>query len=154
MKPETAARRSDCPVASTLDLVGDRWTLLVLRDLFGGKRRFDEFVSSPEAIATNVLSERLARLERERLVVRQRDTEDGRRVIYQLTARGKSLQPVITALRDWGLAHIEGTNTQQFASMRARAAADDRRAPVPPAKPDRMTAKRERAAVKAPGGRR
>ena len=113
-------RRSDCPIACTLDLVGDRWTLLVLRDLFGGKRRFDEFLASPEHIATNVLSERLARLERERLVTRERDPDDGRRVVYRLTERGKSLGAVMRAIADWGLAHLEGTSTDRFDSMRGK----------------------------------
>jgi DNA-binding HxlR family transcriptional regulator len=104
-------RRSDCPVACVLDLVGDRWTLLVLRDLFLGKRRFDEFRRSPEGIATNVLSDRLARLEREGLVTRHRDEEDARRVLYALTPRGKSLGPVMRAIARWGLEHVEGTRT-------------------------------------------
>lgn len=104
-----ADRRSDCPIACTLDLLGDRWTLLVLRDALLGKRRFEEFLSSPEGIATNILSERLARLEQSGLLERQRDREDGRRVIYKPTARGKSLIPVLVAVRDWGLAHIDGT---------------------------------------------
>ncbi len=56
-------RRSNCPVACTLDLVGDRWTLLVVRDLIWGKTRFDEFLASPEGIATNILSSRLRLLE-------------------------------------------------------------------------------------------
>lgn len=102
-------RRSDCPVACVLDLVGDRWTLLVLRDLFLGKRRFDEFRRSPEGIATNVLSDRLARLEREGFVTRHRDPEDARRVLYALTPRGKSLDPVMRAIARWGLEHLEGT---------------------------------------------
>jgi DNA-binding HxlR family transcriptional regulator len=102
-------RRSECPIACTLDLVGDRWTLLVLRDVFLGKRRFDEFLASPEGIATNILSDRLARLERDGLVERQRDPDDGRRFIYKPTARGKSLAPVLVAIRNWGLEHVEGT---------------------------------------------
>lgn len=104
------ARRSDCPIACTLDLVGDKWTLLVLRDLlFFGKRRFDEFASSPEGIATNVLSDRLARLEREQLVARERDPDDARRVLYSPTERAKSLRPVLRAIVQWGLDNVEGT---------------------------------------------
>jgi DNA-binding HxlR family transcriptional regulator len=145
MNSQAPVRRSSCPVASTLDLVGDRWTLLVLRDLFGGKRRFDEFLGSPEAIATNILSERLARLERERLVVRARDPDDGRRILYELTARGRSLQPVLVALRDWGLVNIEGTNTLQFAALRASGAA--RRTRAVAAQPAR---RKPRSAAKGP----
>src|SRR5437879_122450 len=112
-----AKRRSRCPVACTLDLVGDRWTLLVFRDLLGGKRRFDQFLGSPEGIATNVLADRLARLEAERLVSRRPDPTDGRRFVYALTRRGQSLKPVMTALRDWGLKHVEGTRTSDFEKM-------------------------------------
>jgi DNA-binding HxlR family transcriptional regulator len=109
--------RSTCPIARTLDLVGDRWTLLVLRDLYGGKSRFDEFLASPEGIATNILSERLARLEREKLIVRSPDAEDGRRGIYSLTDSGKSLLPVLGTMRDWGLAHIPGADLTHFVAM-------------------------------------
>jgi len=110
-------------VACTLDLIGDRWSLLVLRDLFGGKRRFDEFLASPEGIATNVLTERLARLERERLVTRERDPDDGRRVVYELTQRGRSLSSVLGAIRDWGLRHVPETSLQDFEKMREQARA-------------------------------
>lgn len=102
-------KRSECPVACTLDLIGDRWTLLVIRDLFLGKRRFDEFRRSPEGIATNVLSERLARLENEGFVTRTHDPNDARRVIYELSERGRSLRPVMSAIVKWGLANVEGT---------------------------------------------
>ena len=115
------ARRSSCPIACTLDLVGDRWTLLVLRDLFGSKRSFDAFLASPEGIATNVLADRLAKLERDGLVTRCRDLHDGRRVVYQLTRRGRSFAPVMRALRDWGLAHVPGTSTLEFKAMRRAA---------------------------------
>ena len=112
-------RRSDCPIACALDLVGDRWTLLVLRDLLLlGKTRFDEFLASPEGIATNILSDRLARLEEEQLVERSRDPDDGRRVIYRVTERGKSFAPVLTAMRDWGLRNVEGTRV--FAPARGK----------------------------------
>lgn len=111
--------RSLCPIASSLDLLGDRWTLLVVRDLFAGKRRFDAFLASHEAIATNVLSDRLARLERDGLVTRERDPEDGRRVIYELTERGRDLTRVLRALSDWGLKHIPGTSTAELERVKA-----------------------------------
>ena len=118
---ETASRRSDCPIACTLDLVGDRWTLLVLRDLHGGKRLFEEFCASPEGIATNVLADRLERLERAGLATRAQDASDRRRVVYALSERGRSLSPVLRVLREWGLAHIARTSTAEFEKMRAAA---------------------------------
>ncbi len=101
--------RSDCPIACTLDLVGDRWTLLVLRDLFFGAHYFDDFSESEEGIASNVLGDRLRKLEQAGLVSRKPDEHDGRRVRYALTERGKSLKPVLVAIARWGVENIEGT---------------------------------------------
>lgn len=98
--------RSECPIASSLDVVGDRWTLLVLRDLLDGKTRFGEFEQSPEGIPTNILTERLRRLERHGLVTRRRE---GRRVDYTLTQKGVDLRPVLLAMASWGNAHVPGT---------------------------------------------
>ena len=103
------APRSSCPVACTLDLVGDRWTLLVLRDLLLGKQYFDELLAAPEGIATNVLAERLKRLRELDMVETEVDPENRRRKRYVLTARGRSFAPVLAALARWGLEHIEGT---------------------------------------------
>ena len=102
-------RRSPCPVACLLDLMGDRWTLLVVRDLMFGRSRFKDFTASPERIPTNILSERLARLLRHR-IVDQIPAEDGtKRLAYRLTAKGAALRPVLEAMRDWGLAHAPGS---------------------------------------------
>ena len=102
-------RRSPCPVACSLDLVGDRWTLLVVRDLMFGRSRFKDFTASPERIPTNILSDRLARLLRHR-IVEQIPAEDGtKRLAYQLTAKGAALRPVLEAMRDWGLVHAPGS---------------------------------------------
>ena len=101
-------RRSRCPVACTLDLLGDRWTLLVVRDLFAGKSRFSEFQRSPEGIATNILTDRLTLLVDHGLAER-RMTPTGRRATYHLTDKGRSLKPMLRAVRDWGLANITGT---------------------------------------------
>lgn len=98
------ALRSPCPVAYALDICGDRWTLLVIRDLMFGRSRFKDFSASPEGIPTNVLSERLARLLRHGLA-EQVPAEDGSmRLGYRLTEKGRSLGPVLKAMRDWGLA--------------------------------------------------
>lgn len=106
----TPGRRSACPIALTLDLVGDRWTLLVARDLLEGKRHFEEFKNSGEGIATNVLSDRLRRLTSAGFVARRPDPGDGRRAIYVLTERGESLRPLIAAIAAWGAAHIDGAD--------------------------------------------
>ena len=102
-------RRSPCPVACTLDLLGDRWTLLVVRDLFLGRSRFRDFASSPEGIPTNILSERLDRLLAHG-IIKQKPAEDGtKRMAYELTRKGKALRPLLEALRDWGLKWEPGT---------------------------------------------
>jgi DNA-binding HxlR family transcriptional regulator len=102
-------RRSPCPVACALDLIGDRWTLLVVRDLACGKGQFKEFCASPEGVATNILADRLRRLT-EAGLVEQRPSA-GRRA-YALTARGRTLIPVLEAVAAWGLANIKGTQAR------------------------------------------
>lgn len=101
--------RSTCPIACTLDLLGDRWTLLVVRDLFFGARYFDDFQKSPEGIASNILGDRLRKLEADGLITRTRDEQDGRRFRYELTARGRGLKKVLIEIARWGLENIEGT---------------------------------------------
>ena len=102
--------RSPCPIAGALDLVGDRWTLLVMRDLlFYDKRRFAEFLGSPEGIASNILSDRLERLERCGLVERRQYRERPPREEYHATARGRDLAPVLRELIRWGKRHVPGT---------------------------------------------
>ncbi len=111
-KPKSKAGdllRSLCPVACALDIVGDRWTLLVIRDLMFGRSRFKDFSASPEGIPTNILSERLDRLLRHGLA-EQVPAEDGSlRLGYSLTEKGRSLAPVLEAMRDWGLKWQPGT---------------------------------------------
>ena len=96
---------SDCPLAYALNLFGDRWTLLVIRDLFQGKQRFDEFISSPEGIATNILTHRLKRLTEHGLVKRIADEQDQRRFLYRLTPLGKSTQQFLRPMIRWSSAH-------------------------------------------------
>ncbi|MBS0198191.1 MAG: helix-turn-helix transcriptional regulator [Planctomycetes bacterium] len=104
-----AAGRSPCPVAATLDLIGDRWTLLIIRDLFAGKTRYGELAASPEGIASNILAARLERLQACGVVAARASLERVGSFEYHLTARGRSLLPVLKAMRDWGLAHVPGT---------------------------------------------
>ncbi len=108
-KPAFESHRSACPIASALDIVGDKWTLVVIRDLFLGKHRYGEFQSSPEAIPTNILADRLKRLEAAGLVVKELYQNNPPRADYYLTRRGADLGPVLHAMREWGKKHIEGT---------------------------------------------
>lgn len=101
--------RSNCPVARTLDLVGDRWTLLVIRDLLGGQKRYGELLASDEHIPTNILAERLKRLERGGLLERVPYSEHPPRFAYRLTAEGRGLGYAVDAIATWGLAHFPGT---------------------------------------------
>ena len=104
-------RRSACPIATTLDLLGDKWTLLVIRDLlFVGKRRFGELLESPEGIPTNILSDRLRRLEERGVVEKSLYSSRPRRYEYRLTAMGADLFPVLRAMAEWGLRHLPGTS--------------------------------------------
>lgn len=102
--------RSTCPIGATLDILGDRWSLLVLRDiLIRGKRRYGEFLVGEEAIATNVLADRLARLEECGVISKARDADDRRQFLYAPTERGLDLLPVLFQLTRWGLKHVAGT---------------------------------------------
>ena len=103
------ARRSLCPVACSLDILGDRWTLLVIRDLFAGKSRFGEFLASPERIPTNILAERLKRLERAGVITSTPYSLHPPRLDYHLTERGRALAPVVDAIAVWGLEQFPGT---------------------------------------------
>lgn len=103
-------KRSPCPVSCTLDLIGDRWTLLIIRDMmFFGKQRFEEFLESREGISTNILANRLRLLEELGLAEKQPYSNHSRRMNYQLTDKGKSLRPVLKAMTVWGLKHINDT---------------------------------------------
>jgi len=104
-----ARRRSPCPVACSLDIFGDRWTLLIVRDLIFGRTRFKDFIASPEGIPTNILTDRLERLLAHG-VVEQIPAEDGtKRLAYRLTEKGKALGSVLKAMRDWGLTWEKST---------------------------------------------
>jgi DNA-binding HxlR family transcriptional regulator len=109
-KPNPAAeRRSPCPIACSLDIFGDRWTLLVIRDLMLGRTRFKDFSASPEGIPTNILSERLERLLQHEIVEQIPAVDGTKRMAYQLTEKGRALRPLMKAMRDWGLQWEKGT---------------------------------------------
>jgi DNA-binding HxlR family transcriptional regulator len=106
LKPFT---RSACAVANSLDIVGDKWSLLVVRDLLHGKRTYGELVSSPERIPTNILAERLKRLEDAGIIISTPYQERPTRYAYTLTPKGKALGEVLIAFVRWGKEHIPGT---------------------------------------------
>ena len=107
-RPVVRPKRSTCPVSRTLEVLGDRWSLLVVRDLMRGKRRFAEFLESKESIPTNTLAERLKRLVRAGIVESQRYSEHPPRVEYVLTSKGEDLRPMMRAMVDWGVRHAGG----------------------------------------------
>jgi DNA-binding HxlR family transcriptional regulator len=105
-------KRSVCPVACALDIIGDKWTMLVVRDIFLGRRYFKDFLSSPEGIATNILTERLKRLLDAGVVRALPDEATVGRYRYTLTDKGMALAPVLEAVAQWGLENIRGTSTR------------------------------------------
>ena len=95
-----------CPIARTLDIVGDRWTLLVVRDLFLGDTRFTEIRKRSPGMPTKMLSDRLKSLEQHGIVERKVYSEHPLRAEYQLTTLGLSLEPVVSAIFAWGMQHV------------------------------------------------
>jgi DNA-binding HxlR family transcriptional regulator len=104
-------RRSGCPLNASIEMLGDRWSLLVIRDMMvRGSRTFKEFLGSDEGIATNMLAERLRRLEAHGIISSEPDPSDGRKLIYSLTAKGIDLAPVLTEMVLWAARHEETGN--------------------------------------------
>ena len=102
--------RSRCPMSSTLDILGDKWTLLVVRDLlFLDKKTYSELVDSAEGIPTNILADRLKRLEQAGIINKQPYQEKPVRYEYLLTKMGKDLLPIMIEIARWGNTHIPGT---------------------------------------------
>jgi DNA-binding HxlR family transcriptional regulator len=117
MENKTKARkirdmRSPCPIANTLDILGDKWTLLVIRDLFAGKHTYSEFQSSPESIPTNILANRLKRLADFGIIEKTPYQQRPVRYAYQLTDKGRSLGQVLKEMADWGINNIAGTEAK------------------------------------------
>lgn len=104
--------RSPCPIANALDIFGDKWTLLVLRDLFAGKSTFGDFQSSPEGIPTNILADRLKRLQAYGLIDRKPYQQRPLRNAYELTTAGRSLGPVLKEIINWGKKNIAATQAR------------------------------------------
>jgi DNA-binding HxlR family transcriptional regulator len=106
---ESAFERSCCPITNGLDIFGDKWTLLIIRDLMLGKRRYQDLISSPENIASNILADRLKRLQLAGLINRQAYQQNPSRYEYVLTQKGKDLKPVLEAIIGWGKKHYPDT---------------------------------------------
>ena len=104
-------RRSACPLNASVEMLGDRWSLLILRDMMlRGFRSYKEFLESYEGIATNILADRLRRLEAYGIITTQPDPSDGRKLIYSLTTKGIDLAPVLTEMVLWAARHEETEN--------------------------------------------
>jgi DNA-binding HxlR family transcriptional regulator len=120
--PKTKAppgRRSGCPLNASVEMLGDRWSLLILRDMMlRGYQTFNEFLHSDEKIATNMLSDRLRRLESYGIITSQQDSADGRRMIYALTEKGIDLAPVLAEMVLWAARHEETGNQPLVRQMR------------------------------------
>jgi DNA-binding HxlR family transcriptional regulator len=106
MNNKSEFKRSFCPITNSLDLLGDKWTILIVRDLVLGKERYQEFLSSPEKISTNILADRLKRLCDAGIVVKQAYQHNPVRYEYSLTDRGKNLSLVLQALYSWGTKNL------------------------------------------------
>ncbi|SFN42916.1 DNA-binding transcriptional regulator, HxlR family [Nitrosospira briensis] len=114
----SAFERSCCPLTNALDIFGDKWTLLIIRDLVLGKRRYQEFLSSPEKIASNILAHRLKKLEAAGLITRQPYQQSPVRYECFLTEKGESLSPVLTAIISWSRKHYPDTQPFQVIGQR------------------------------------
>ncbi len=113
-------RRSGCPLNASVEMLGDRWSLLILRDMMiRGYRSFNEFLQSDEKIASNILADRLRRLESYGIIATERDASDGRKVIYSLTAKGIDLAPVLTEMVMWAARHEETGNQPLVRQMQS-----------------------------------
>ncbi|HEY0702388.1 MAG TPA: helix-turn-helix domain-containing protein [Candidatus Acidoferrales bacterium] len=135
------ARRSGCPLNASVEVLGDRWSLLIIRDMMlRGFSTFKEFLGSYEGIATNILTDRLRRLEEHGIIQAHADPADGRRLNYRLTAKGIDLAPVLTEMVLWAAEHEETDNqalvqlmqkdrTEFLAGIRRRWDEENRKAP-------------------------
>src|ERR1700680_1402940 len=110
-KKPTPKRRSGCPLNASVEVLGDRWSLLIIRDMMlRGFRTYKEFLESFEGIATNILADRLRKLVAHGIITTERDRSDGRKLIYLLTAKGIDLAPVLTEMVLWAAGHEDTGN--------------------------------------------
>ncbi len=112
-------RRSGCPLNASVEVLGDRWSLLIIRDMMlRGFRTYKEFLESYERIATNILADRLRRLIAHGIITTERDPSDGRKLIYSLTAKGMDLAPVLTEMVLWAAGHEDTNNPELVRQIR------------------------------------
>src|ERR1700730_12561767 len=110
-KKPSPKRRSGCPLNASVEMLGDRWSLLIIRDMMvRGFRTYKEFLGSFERIATNILADRLRKLEAHGIITTEPDASDGRKLIYSLTAKGIDLAPVLTEMVLWAATHEDTGN--------------------------------------------
>ena len=119
----TQKSRSGCPIATTLDLVGDRWSLVVVRDLLNGKSRFGEFLNSPEKITTSVLADRLDKLAAAGVIRARAYQENPPRYEYRLTEKGEAMLPILQEVCRWANRFMPDTWTPPKAFMNRKIAA-------------------------------
>jgi len=116
----TAARRSGCPLNVSVEMLGDRWSLLIIRDMMLREARtYKEFLESFEGIATNILADRLRKLVAHGIIAIEPDPSDRRKLVYLLTAKGIDLAPVLTEMVLWAAAHEDTGNQALVQLMRA-----------------------------------
>jgi len=116
-------RRSQCPLNASVEMLGDRWSLLIIRDMMlRGAHTYKEFLECYEGIATNILADRLRKLAAHGIITAEPDPADGRRLTYLLTAKGIDLAPVLTEMVLWAAAHEDTGNQALVRQMR-----DDKR---------------------------
>jgi DNA-binding HxlR family transcriptional regulator len=112
-------RRSGCPLNASVEMLGDRWSLLIVRDMMlRNARTFKDFIGSDEGIATNILADRLRKLVAYEILATEPDPSDGRKLIYILTRKGIDLAPVLTEMVLWAAAHEETGNQALVRLMR------------------------------------
>src|SRR6202046_5087777 len=112
-------RRSGCPLNASVEMLGDRWSLLIIRDMIlAGARSYKQFLKGHEGIATNILADRLRKLVAYGIITTEKDPADGRKLIYLLTPKGIDLAPVLTEMVLWAAAHEETENQTLVRQMR------------------------------------
>src|SRR6266852_3155472 len=118
-KKASLKRRSGCPLNASVEILGDRWSLLIIRDMMlRGFRTYKEFLGSYERIATNILADRLQKLVTHGIITTDSDPSDGRKLIYSLTPKGLDLAPVLTEMVLWAAAHEDTANQAPVREMR------------------------------------
>jgi len=112
-------KRSDCPISSILDIIGDKWSLLIIRDIMmQGKNTYNEFLKSEEKIATNILADRLCMLERAGILAKEEHPASKAKIFYRLTQQGIDLLPILVEMILWSDKYLDiARQSREFAGM-------------------------------------